>query len=100
MVAVLLAVALSATTISQQQLLDEIKENPELLVQLKENADAHPQNYAAQTVVADICFALKDMECATTSMIMADDSFFELVYGELPADRELVRGVRPLLAAV
>ena len=33
-------------------------------------------------------------------MIMADESFFELVYGVLPSDRELVRGARSLLNAV
>ena len=45
-------------------------------------------------------FKIDGMHCATTSMIMADDSFFELVYDELPAERELVRGLRPILSAV
>ena len=45
-------------------------------------------------------FDIDDLSCASTSMIMADESFFELVYGVLPQDRELVRGARSLLPAV
>lgn len=45
-------------------------------------------------------FKIDELSCASTSMIMADESFFELVYGVLPAERELVRGARSLLAAV
>ena len=45
-------------------------------------------------------FELDGLECATTSMIMADDSFFELVYGTLPESRELIRGALPLIAPV
>ena len=45
-------------------------------------------------------FEIDDLSCASTSMIMADESFFELVYGVLPTNRELVRGARSLLSAV
>lgn len=45
-------------------------------------------------------FSIDGLSCASTSMIMADESFFELVYGELPAERELVRGARSLLTPV
>ena len=45
-------------------------------------------------------FQIDELSCASTSMIMADDSFFELVYGVLPGDRELVRGARSLLTPV
>lgn len=45
-------------------------------------------------------FEIDELSCASTSMIMADESFFELVYGVLPSDRELVRGARSLLNAV
>jgi hypothetical protein len=45
-------------------------------------------------------FQIDELSCASTSMIMADESFFELVYGVLPEDRELVRGARSLLTPV
>ena len=45
-------------------------------------------------------FQIDELSCASTSMIMADESFFELVYGVLPDEREMVRGARSLLTAV
>ena len=45
-------------------------------------------------------FQIDNLSCASTSMIMADDSFFELVYGVLPEDRELIRGASSLLTPV
>jgi len=45
-------------------------------------------------------FKVDELECASTSLIFSDESFFDLVYEGLPTDRALVRGEVALLDAV
>ena len=45
-------------------------------------------------------FCIDELECASTSLIFSDESFFDLVFDGLPTDRELVRGLLPLLPPV
>ena len=42
-------------------------------------------------------FRVDDLQCASTSLIFSDESFFDLLYDGVPTNRELVRGAMQLL---
>ena len=45
-------------------------------------------------------FKVEEMTCASTSLIFADESFFDLVYDNVPTNRALVNGEISLLSAL
>ena len=44
-------------------------------------------------------FRVDDLQCASTSLIFSDESFFDLVYDGVPTNREQVRGAMQLLSS-